>query len=362
MLIDFNFFSIVVGLCVHSGVFYNVSFVFRAQSGSSGSANLENINYEPQCLDERSAEDVAGEDDFRIVFDLSVSLKNFQSQKNGTDPFVLPIRIASVDHFETIVWSECNTKLKREVLYDAASTILDWSPCKPQWEDRNRFFLFQDKAMKKTFRMDDLTMELLQGWHGRDINMFCLVYSLSLKSLKDFNTAKSKLMTCKSKDRAGADSNQSLQQLVVELKDKNNSKFRALETSYVLWANFIQDQPAYKQQDLIDGEPPSEYRHLFKELSGPKIDEQLRTVREDAIMADTVNEAVDSELQEIGEALMEVKESVRKLEEKFLNVQGRYQARRSVLGAVSRAVSEGEYSRSIAANIVDAVDVDHEEI
>lgn len=324
--------------------------------------NLENINYEPDFLDESSMEDVDGEDDSRIVFDLSVSLKNFQSQKNGTDSFVLSIRTESVDHFVEIVWNECYTKLKREVLYDPASTILDWSPCKPQWEDRNQFFLFQDKAMKKIFHMDDLTMELLQGWHGRKINMFCLVYSVSLKSLKDYNTVKSKLMTSKSKDRAGADSNQSLQQLVVELKEKNKSKFRALETSYVLWANFIQDQPSYKQLDLIDEEPPSEYRHLFKELSGPNIDEQLRTVREDAIITDTVNDAVESELQEIREAFMEVKESVRKLEEKIMNVQSRYQARRSVLGAVSRAVSEGEYSRLIANNIVDTRDVDHEEI
>lgn len=311
-------------------------------------------------MNDCSSDDASGED--RLKINLSVSLKNFQGQKNGTDAFILSLEIASTNELEQTVWDKCSSKFKREVLYDPSSTTLEWSPCHPRWEDRNRFFLFQDKTMKKTYRLNDLNMELLQSWSGRSINLYCLVYSLSLKSLKDFNTAKSNLMTSKSKDRAGADSNQSLQELVTELKEKNRKRFRALETSYILWANFIQDQPSYKRMDLVDQDPPNEYRHLFKDLSGPTVAEQARTVREDVVIAETVNDAVEAELNEISDAFMEVKESVRKLEEKIANVRNRYLARRSVLGAVSRAVTEGEYSRTIANHIVDCEDVDHEDV
>lgn len=306
-----------------------------------------------------------------VLFDFVIEAyeRVFKGQKKEKPLEMLHVQATSKGDFEQQVWQAYNAVLRREILYQRAEEgmeeMLTWSPTKPAWADRDRFFILHFK--RNTARLSDLTDELLAAFNGTRVKMAVLVYSLSLRSSKDYDRAKVVLGLGNRRtgltDRAGADSNQSMVQLVSELKERNKNHFvRPMDASFTLWANYIQGSAAHLRDDLLAGPPPELLKNLFTPVDEVNAQAVLEESFDGASVAEAVNESIETELKEIDDAFKKVESSVSELRQKIDQLHISVKGRKSLISAFKNSLktTQTEESKLIAEGIVDCPDIDHE--
>ncbi|XP_058467237.1 uncharacterized protein LOC131440192 [Malaya genurostris] len=256
---------------------------------------------------------------------------------------------------------------KKEVVYqsprDGSTGVAEWASHEPCYADKNRFILFQDKSSKKSYNFDDLTEQLLLKWRSKAIFVIVYPYTTNIISQKDFDFVKTNLIDAGSKDRSGADSTCSLMSLVAKLKRIHGSRYDATESVYLQWANFIQHAPGHKREQLMEDEPPEQYKCLFKNIDGPANTKRLNTIRQNDGMAENVMDRAKSDIASLRSFYDAIVDAVKTFGEKLSEIEIRMEERHCMLEMIQESVtvSEDEFSQSIAAEITDMPDVDHDD-
>lgn len=311
----------------------------------------------------------SAESAFWIDFLVEAYEREFKGQKKEKALEILHVQASCKNTFEEQVWRKYKSALRREILYQRAEEGIDellmWSPTKPDWADRDRFFLLHHK--RSTARLSEVSDELLAGFKGTSVKISVLVYSLSMVSSKDYERAKAVLCLGKRtsglKDRAGADSNQNVLHLANELKQRNKDQFvKPLDASFTLRANYIQGSAAHLRDDLLAGPPPEHLKNLFITVGEVGAQRVLNNSFDDASVAETVNESIATELKEIEYAIDKVESSVAELRQKLSQLQMSITERKTLISAFKRSlkVTEREESRLISDDIQDCADIDHD--
>ncbi|XP_065089396.1 uncharacterized protein LOC135710406 [Ochlerotatus camptorhynchus] len=300
---------------------------------------------------------------------LLVFLREFKGQSSGAHIAHWNVDGKSLNDFKTKLWELCRPHLLREVIFnqqDDGSTVPAWmDKDSPEEEDLVRFAIFYEKQNRKYTSLDKLTTTLLQNWKGKEIQLLLHVYSLSVSSRKIFNSVKQHLIDPSERDKAGAASTQVVVDLSKDLRQRHGHLWDGHEMAWTMWASAILASPAHTRENMINSVPPKHLQHLFITQDGPKIE----SVKRGLAVAHNVNASFCEEITALKEAFSSLEVVAKNMQLQISFVKHRIEALEqrgrmsdSFISAMetSMEVSEGEFSRHIAGQVVDMEDVDHE--
>lgn len=221
----------------------------------------------------------------------------------------------------------------------------------------------QDPDSKKVYNLNkSKTIETLQKWNGKQLNLRIHSYSLSVQSLQMWMQAENKLIQPAQKDRTGAHSTREAEKLKNQLKEDHSWRYKGVtDIHWAMWANFIQASPAHRRESLAKGSPPDHLSTVFT----PGLEDassKLSTMRKDLQVAKTVNagygrkiKALQATFNALSVLMADMKVIVDSLVEKVDEDE-------KLLTAVaqSAAVDENELSLSLAESVNDCLDTDHD--
>ncbi|KXJ73763.1 hypothetical protein RP20_CCG014797 [Aedes albopictus] len=268
----------------------------------------------------------------------------------------------TVNDILTGIWEASKSVLCREVVFieNNGVQVPTWADEEPVFEDMNKFIVLQDQSQKKRVNIDKVKSKLLASWRSKEIRVHVHVYSTSVSCKSLWEAVEKQLVRHQNSDRSGAPSNQAVTLLAEELRRKHINQFQGQSSAWRLWANYIHAGPAHERERRTFEMPP---QHLLKFFRSVPISKAvtLESVRSGLSVANTINQGFSSELEALEEDADQLLCLAQRLKNRIANMRARTALNSSLVGAMSSAVrpEENEFSRVIAENVSDMLDVDH---
>lgn len=192
--------------------------------------------------------------------------KEFVGQKSLNQSEKESLTAETVDDILDMIWKRAKTFIKREVI--VKDEQFEWSEnAVPTFDDMSKFITFQDRSVHKCYNIDQVNSTMLSRLRDKPVNVMIHVYGRQLCNKSIHGQFVSRLLKPEQRDRANADSTQSLMALVEVLKQKHGAAFAANVSIWQMWANSIQSAPPHQQEELINSVPPGHLFHLFVRAS-----------------------------------------------------------------------------------------------
>lgn len=234
--------------------------------------------------------------------------KEFMGQKSLSTEEAIVVTGESVAEILSTIWTRSVPMIKREVVMDNEEFAWSENPT-PTLDDIGNFIILQDRVARKAYTIDQLTSTLLTRLRHKHINVMVHVYGKQLCSKTVHGHFVSKLLQPEQRDRANADSTQSLMALVEILKQKHKGVFAANVSVWQMWANAIQAAPPHLQNGVMDGSPPTHLIHMFVRASTSE-KEIMESAQNGLQVADNINDAYVELLAKFREDFNKVRNDV----------------------------------------------------
>ncbi|XP_062563037.1 uncharacterized protein LOC134226334 [Armigeres subalbatus] len=294
--------------------------------------------------------------------------RNFKGQKHGENVGELLITADSTDEVVKQTWDFTSKFLQREVFFrypqSTASSSTDLELCvkesEPSFEDFDKFVLFSDKISKRYYTPSSLTSNMLHSWYNKDVNIFIYRYSVAVTSSQQWDKVKAKQLKPSNPDRSGAPSNVNLFETVAELKEAHREHYVSDDINWSIWATYILKQPEHLRTRLIASGPPDTMVRLFRPVPIHP-DSILVKTKQELKVARNVVDFFDDELKDLRTCTDSLKTLTQQIDGRIWAMEKKVSEYRKLLNSVSEAVSpeESSFSKSVAEEITDCVDVDH---
>lgn len=300
---------------------------------------------------------------------LLVAVRNFKGHTSGKEVGRWGVSGDSVAGFIRSCWKLSEKFLKREVVF----TCDESGVAKPSWsgkespeeDDFVRFALFNDKVSHRTLRPDQLTETILQNWRTKEIHLLLHVYSTSVNNKAVFQSVHDTLLGPGSHDKSGAASNTTIEELIKKLRNAHGHYWEAHHIAWMMWANAISVSEPHVQERMIFDAPPDHLAKLFRAKEQPRV----QSIARNFSVAHCVNHgyhddilAIRHSYDQLETMLSDVTMGMKLLKKHIESLESRAALGESFLTAAEQAVlvEENNFSASLASNVADADDVDHE--
>ena len=164
--------------------------------------NLENQDFADE---EEYLEEEEDDEKKQFRFDVQIFLRNFRGHKKGPTVGKINVNCDSVEEVMELVWTSCESHIRREVVFDAPSGVgaeqfsARWADTTtPTIEEADKFLTFQDEVSKRNYKPSQFIdkPEKMQKYLNKEISDCVYVFfSESVTSANmyvtlhsDFNT------------------------------------------------------------------------------------------------------------------------------------------------------------------------------
>lgn len=206
------------------------------------------------------------------------------------------------------IWDKASSMVKREVI--VKNEDIEWSDdAVPTRENIGNFIILQDRVARKAYLIDQITTTLLARLRNKHVNIMVHVYGRQICNKSIHGKFSAKLLQPEQRDRANADSTQSLMAMVEVLKQKHKGIFAANVSIWQMWANAIQSAPPHLQEGMIDSAPPAHLIHMF--IRASTMESEIReNVQRGLQVADNLNDSYAGHLAKIREDFDKIRQDV----------------------------------------------------
>ncbi|XP_062541904.1 uncharacterized protein LOC134209899 [Armigeres subalbatus] len=294
-----------------------------------------------------------------------VFLKKFKNQKSYEKCGAINVDGDTVNEILTMVWSCCSKFTHRAVRFTESADSrpeASWEDVIPGFDDCDRFLVFQDKINKRNISPSKVDSANLVNWLSKEVSVIVYKYSDSITSLERWHQVEAQLLRPLEKDRSGAESVASINQLKEQLKRIHGKYLSGDDVNWGCWASWISSKTFDQRDDLMNQAPPEHLINLFSSVPVHS-DTILEKARLDLQVANTVNGAysnilreLKNDYQQLGNVVRTIGERISMLETKQKEYDEMLQAMRNTV-----AVKENKFSVELARNVTDCLDVDHDE-
>ncbi|XP_055524312.1 uncharacterized protein LOC129717982 [Wyeomyia smithii] len=248
---------------------------------------------------------------------------------------------------EVIVYDDQN--FKRVKWADDADT---------EFSDIDKYMLFKDLHRKRTYRVSELqlNLDIMVKWRKKVIDVYLHVYSLAIANQKLYDLVM-KLEAPDDPDRSGACSNESYQEIIIELKTMH-PEVSADSFVWNNWAEHVEASPGYKRDYVKQN--PDEIRLLLRPASnGDSV--LLEENRRGLFFAKTITRAMEGHIKGLKEHSAQLSAAASMIDARVLEMEIQLKSHNEMLTSMQRSLApvENGLSRSLAKFVTDAEDVDH---
>lgn len=289
--------------------------------------------------------------------------KEFVGQKSLSCDEEAFVSGENVNEILDAIWDKAKSMVKREVI--VKDEEIEWSEnAVPTRDDIGNFIIFQDRVARKAYSTDQITTTLLARLRNKQVNIMVHVYGRQICNKSVHGKFTAKLLQPEQRDRANADSTQSLMAMVELLKSKHEDVYAANVSVWQMWANAIQSAPPHLQEEMVDKAPPSHLIHMFIRASTSE-SEIRENCQRGLLVADNLNDTYSGHVTKIREDFDKIRHDVSRAFE-FMNA--RLTAFEEVVKSNSRLViamnaavtpQPSAVSMAEERNITDMEDMDH---
>lgn len=287
--------------------------------------------------------------------------REFKGQSSGPHIYDKTISANSFPDVLDLVMDLCLEHMQREVVFNSNGTEREivWSTkTRPDKEDIGKYVLFQDKIGKKIHKWTEVTSNTVKNWRNKEIRILIHIHSLSLASSADYEAAKSQLMTPAERCRSGAAS----VEVVNMLAKRMEGIYYHMDGESIVWktwANHILSLNPAEQEEAIYRPPPSYVGEKLR-LRVPN-HRQVVYAHNRMNVARNVNAGYRESINELRSTYNVLFDMFKGLDMKIKALEDRFEMGDTLLTEMETDLrpSESDYSRDLAAQVTDAVDVDH---
>lgn len=225
--------------------------------------------------------------------------KEFVGQKSLTCDVEAIVAGESVTDILDSIWDKATSFIKREVIVNGED--IEWSEhAVPTRDDIGNFIILQDRTARKAYSIDQINTTLLARLRNKHVNVMVHVYGRQICNKNVHGKFTVKLLQPEHRDRANADSTQSLMAMVEVLKQTHKGVFAANVSVWQMWANAIHSAAPHLQDEMINRPPPSHLIHMFIRASTSE-SEIRESVQRGLQVADNLNDTYAGHLSKIRE-------------------------------------------------------------
>lgn len=234
--------------------------------------------------------------------------KEFVGQKSLSSDEEAVVSGENVDDILDVIWNKASVLIKREVIVKGED--IEWSEDSVATrDDIGNFIILQDRVARKTYSIEQINTSLLARLRNKHVNVMVHVYGRQICNKSVHGKFTAKLLQPEQRDRANADSTQSLMAMVEVLKQKHKGIFAANVPVWQMWANAIQSAPPHLQDEMIDSVPPAHLIHMFVRASTSE-SEIRESVQRGLQVADDLNDIYAGHLAKIREDFDKIRDDV----------------------------------------------------
>lgn len=289
--------------------------------------------------------------------------KEFVGQKSLSCDEEVIVSGETVTEVLDAIWDKANLLVKREVIVKGED--IEWSEnAVPAREDIGNFIILQDRVARKAYLVDQITTTLLVRLRNKHVNIMVHAYGRQIFNKSVHGKFTAKLLQPEQRDRANADSTQSLMAMVEVLKQKHKGIFAANISVWQMWANAIQSAPPHLQDEMIDNVPPAHLIHMFIRASTSE-SEIRESVQRGLQVADNLNDTYAGHLAKIREDFDKIRNDVNRgfdfMEARLRSFEDVVNSNSRLVNAMASAVTPQPNTVSMEEErqITDLEDIDH---
>lgn len=173
-----------------------------------------------------------------------------------------------------------------------------------------------------------------------------------------------KLLQPEQRDRANADSTQSLMAMVELLKQTHKGVFAANVSVWQMWANAVQSASPHLQDEMVNSPPPPHLIHMFIRASTSE-SEIRESVQRGLQVADNLNDTYGGHLAKIREDVDKIRTEVIRafdfIEARLKSFEDVVTSNSRLVNAMSSAVTPqpNAVSKEEERQVTDLEDMDH---
>uniref|UniRef100_A0A336N4T4 CSON011796 protein n=1 Tax=Culicoides sonorensis TaxID=179676 RepID=A0A336N4T4_CULSO len=307
-------------------------------------------------------------------FKMEFYTREFIGQKANGPKDAYECTCNNIAQFKANLWPKVCTLIKREIVFDDDSNSYKWGADEPEFDDLEKFILFQDKKARKSFRVDEVTNKKLQSWTSREenpyIKCFVQVYGNFLCSKGQFTDAFNQLLKPQEVDRANAATNFATFELAKELKQIHGSVIQGKDIAWYQFANFILSAAPHQHEELKRTLPPAHIIRFF-ELAKENAVQQMETARKAVAIGTRINKGVQTPIQELDDTVdimigaMETGLSLCKvLKQKVTCLKNQTLQTDNLMDGVAQSlgVELDSFARELQERVINIEDQDHAEV
>lgn len=210
-----------------------------------------------------------GADGKKLRFQADVCLKKFKNQKSYEKCGAINVEGDSASEIAVEVWNCCSKFTHRAVRFTESTDlriVASWDDTVPCFEECDRFLVFMDKSAKRNLFPSKLESRHLVSWLSHEMLVIVYKYSETVTTLEQWNQVQSQLLRPLEKDRSGAESVASINQLKEELKQFHGKYLSGDDVNWGCWASWISSKPLDQREDLKNQAPPEHLINLFSSV------------------------------------------------------------------------------------------------
>lgn len=225
--------------------------------------------------------------------------KEFVGQKSLSKEDAVVVTGENANDILDAIWKIAVLSIKREVIVNGDE--IEWSENSvPIRENIDQFVILQDRIARKAYLVDQITTVLLARLRNKHVNVMVHVYGRQICNKNIHGKFVSKLLQPEQRDRANADSTQSLMAMVDVLKKTHAGVLAANVSIWQMWANSIQSAAPHLHEEMINRPPPPHLIHMFVRASTSEA-EIRESIQQGLLVADNLNDTYVGHLAKIRE-------------------------------------------------------------
>lgn len=289
--------------------------------------------------------------------------KEFVGQKSLSSDEEVVVTGESLTDILDAIWDRAILLIKREVIVKGDN--IEWSEnAVPTRDDIANFVILQDRVARKAYSIDQINTTLLARLRNTRVNIMVHVYGRQVCNKSVHGKFVLKLLQPEQRDRANADSTQSLMAMVELLKQTHKGVFAANVSVWQMWANAIQSAPPHLQDEMVSSAPPPHLIHMFIRASTSE-SEIRESVQRGLQVADNLNDVYAGHLAKMREDFDKIRNEVTRgfdfMDSRLKSFEDVVNANSRLVSAMSSAVTPQPNAVSMEEErqVTDLEDTDH---